>query len=122
MNAAQSARERPVSAPSTTSAECPAAIDDQRVGPRKGPAQAAFVEAALACLDGRKPFPNRPVRDPLPQRPHAPPCSCETCRQWARVIVAAPRLHPTVEGYTLSAARARLHQDASEDEPEYDDR
>ena len=99
----------------------PQAIDDRRVGPRKAPAQ-AFVEAALACLEGRRPFPDRPVRAPLPDRPHATPRSCETCRQWARVIVAAPRLHPSVEGYTLLAALARLHHDVSEDDPEHDHR
>ncbi len=122
MSGAQSACEGPGFARSPASAGCPDATD-QREGPWKAaPSQAFFVEAALAYLEGRKPYPDRPVRDPLPQRPHESPCGCETCQQWARAIVAAPRLHPKPEGLTLSAARARLHHDASDDEPERDDR
>ena len=81
-----------------------------------------LAESALACLEGRQPYPGRPVRAPLPKRPHAAPCACALCRTWARVIVAAPRLHPMPEAYTLSAARARLHHDASQDDPEHDQR
>ena len=80
----------------------------------------SFAEAALACLEGRKPFPGRPVRAPLPARPHATPCACEACQQWARAIVAAPRLHPEPAVGPAAHTRAWPPDDAAEDDPEHD--